>query len=289
MKNKILLLAFLLSASVMGARFQFTGLKYDITVTPSVGSTTFISKGSNQIQVFTGSQSQDVWMPPANTLVQGYWYKVYNAGTATITVRDGAGGSITTLSGGASAMVYVSGTSNAAGTWYASTAASASGTTYYLSQSTFGTDCSFTVVNQTSLTQWTADSSCTFTENVSSSGLTISAATSAGNKYGGITVTSWPATKKYRVSMCWNFETSVGGTTNLTFAIHDGSAVVGATSPADMAGNNINSSCITRLYSATAGATTTFAPQAISGGANTITVEGISTSTVVWIIEAANP
>lgn len=89
-----------------------------MTTTATAAGTTTLTVASSPIQIWTGTTTQTIKMPAANTLVQvGTTYKFLNKSTGTLTIQDNSAGAIATIVSGGSADVIVTNIGSAAGTW----------------------------------------------------------------------------------------------------------------------------------------------------------------------------
>lgn len=89
-----------------------------MTTTATAAGTTTLTVASSPIQIWTGTTTQTIKMPAANTLVQvGTTYKFINQSTGTLTIQDNSAGAITTVLSGAAADIIVTNIGSAAGTW----------------------------------------------------------------------------------------------------------------------------------------------------------------------------
>lgn len=99
------------------------GAQQRMASTATAAGTTTLTVADAPIQTWTGSTTQTIKMPAANTLKQiGTTYKFINKSSGTLTIQDNSAGAITTVAGGTSADVYVSNIGSAAGTWIADAA-----------------------------------------------------------------------------------------------------------------------------------------------------------------------
>lgn len=100
-----------------GAAFQFGGIRTDIATTATAAVTTTLTKASAQVQRFTGVTTQTLQLPSSATLQAGYWYKVTNDSSGVVTVNDGAGALLSTVSAGKSSTYFLVTASGTGGTW----------------------------------------------------------------------------------------------------------------------------------------------------------------------------
>ncbi len=106
---------------LMGAAFQYGGLKLDITSQVSSVSPIVLSSASTQIQRVTGSANQVVKLPDATTLRAGYFYYLSNEGSGTLTISNSASTQVVQLAAGNTttqgAFLFLTSNSTAAGPW----------------------------------------------------------------------------------------------------------------------------------------------------------------------------
>lgn len=101
-----------------------TGAQQKATSTATAAGTTTLSITDSPIQIWTGSTTQTIKMPAANTLVQiGATYRFINKSSGTLTIQDNSAGAITTVPTNTSADIVVTNIGSAAGTWIANAAA----------------------------------------------------------------------------------------------------------------------------------------------------------------------
>lgn len=88
-----------------------------VTTTATAGTTTTLTVSSTPVQQFTGTTTQNLVLPDATTLSNGFWYSVLNASTGAITVKNNGGTTLATVNGGSLLhfMLISNGSSN--GTW----------------------------------------------------------------------------------------------------------------------------------------------------------------------------
>lgn len=104
-----------------------TGAQQKATSTATAAGTTTLTVADSPIQIWTGSTTQTIKMPAANTLVQiGATYRFINKSSGTLTIQDNSAGAITTVAGGSSADIVATNIGSAAGTWIANAAAAGS-------------------------------------------------------------------------------------------------------------------------------------------------------------------
>lgn len=104
-----------------------TGAQQKATSTATAAGTTTLTVSDSPIQIWTGSTTQTIKMPAANTLVQvGTTYRFINKSSGTLTIQDNSAGAITTIAGGSSADIVATNIGSAAGTWIANAAAAGS-------------------------------------------------------------------------------------------------------------------------------------------------------------------
>lgn len=102
---------------LMGAAFQYGGIKHDLVSTVTSSGSLVLTNTSTQVQRLTGSTAQTVKLPNAATSRVGWWYIVSNDSTQTATVTNGADEPIGTISAGNSATFYLTSLSTLGGPW----------------------------------------------------------------------------------------------------------------------------------------------------------------------------
>jgi len=94
------------------------------TTVTAAGITTFIVS-SEPNQQFTGTSTQTVNLPDATTLNNGHYFRILNRSTGSVTVKDGSGSTLSTITGGSDQEFTLISNATIAGNWDLS---SASGT-----------------------------------------------------------------------------------------------------------------------------------------------------------------
>lgn len=122
MIRKELFLVSLMGFLLMGAAFQFGGIKHDITSQVTTSSSVVINSSSLQVQRFTGSSAQVVKLPAATGLKAGYWYTMINESTGALTITNSTDMPITTVAAATatapvSKTFYVTSTATSGGPW----------------------------------------------------------------------------------------------------------------------------------------------------------------------------
>ena len=98
---------------------------YPVTVTATSAGTVSLVAGSNQNQVFTGTNTETVILPNATTMSIGAFFNIFNQSTGALTLEfnggspftDAAGVSHSTVSAGTSLTVTLQTNGTSAGTW----------------------------------------------------------------------------------------------------------------------------------------------------------------------------
>lgn len=87
------------------------------TTTATAAGTTTLTVSSNSVQQFTGSTTQNVVLPSGTTLANGRSFKILNASTGALTLKDNGANTLATIPADSEARVFLisNGTSN--GTW----------------------------------------------------------------------------------------------------------------------------------------------------------------------------
>ena len=94
--------------------------------TATSAGTLTLTSASDAYQIFTGTANHTVVLPDATTLIAGQKFEVVNTSTGSITVNANGGGSIGSVSAGATAVFRIVDISTSAGSWD-STAGSSGG------------------------------------------------------------------------------------------------------------------------------------------------------------------
>lgn len=107
----------LLPMTMLGAAFQFGGLRLDALTITSSSSATSLTKADKQVVILTGSSSGVFKLPDATTLQAGYFYLLSNESTGTLTVSNSSSTSLGTLATGDSAMLVLKSSATTGGPW----------------------------------------------------------------------------------------------------------------------------------------------------------------------------
>lgn len=150
-----------------------------IATTATAAGTTTLTVSSTQFQQFTGSTTQTVVLPAANTLILGMSYIIANRSTGAVQVNANGGGAIVSVPGGSQTVVTVLNIGSGAGTWDANSVSSGSGSVTTVSVVT-ANGFAGTVANATSTPAITLTTSITGV--LKGNGTAISAA-AAGTDY----------------------------------------------------------------------------------------------------------
>lgn len=114
------LLLILFATTALGSSFfQKTGLVQQTTVTATAGGTTTLVATSNQVHVLTGVTTQNLRLPDATGLYNGWGYYISNEASGIVTVQDSAAATVATLKPGTWAHIYLSSNVGATGNWRA--------------------------------------------------------------------------------------------------------------------------------------------------------------------------
>ena len=87
------------------------------TPTVTASGTTSLDNKSTYNQTFTGSATQTINLPPANTLATNSQFQITNRSTAFLTLNDGSGVLIQLIAPGCQSIVTVTNIGSIAGTW----------------------------------------------------------------------------------------------------------------------------------------------------------------------------
>lgn len=197
-KTNILSTVLVCGFFLMGAAFQYGGIKHDLVNTVTSSSSIILTNASTQVQRLTGSTAQAVHLPDARSLRVGYWYIVSNDSTQTASVYNYNSELQGTVSAGNSAPFYLTSLTTTGGPWDlqpgngSSGGAAASGTMKAFWQGYHDDDCTFQVSTKDTQTQ-ISDSTCTFVDSgpESTSFPTVSTSSDGGStEYAGITFTT---------------------------------------------------------------------------------------------------
>lgn len=102
---------------LMGAAFQYGGIKHDLVDIVTSSSSIILTNASTQVQRLTGSTAQAVHLPDARSLRVGYWYIVSNDSTQTASVYNYNSELVGTISAGNSAPFYLTSLTTTGGPW----------------------------------------------------------------------------------------------------------------------------------------------------------------------------
>lgn len=102
---------------LMGAAFQYGGIKHDLVSTVTSSGSIILTNASTQVQRLTGSTAQKVHLPDARSLRVGYWYIVSNDSTQTASVYNYNSELVGTISAGNSAPFYLTSLTTTGGPW----------------------------------------------------------------------------------------------------------------------------------------------------------------------------
>jgi hypothetical protein len=208
-RNFLAIFAFLLfSANSYGAAFQFGGIRHDLTKITSAAGTTVLTKASFQVENVTGTTTQTIQLPSSATLAKGYWFTITNDSTGTVTLNDGSGALLGSLTSGQALTAYLSTVSGTAGTWTLVKGAGSGGVGGGSAMAVLTKTAAYTVVAPTDFTgarlmvEMNATSAVTLTLpaasnsgyeinviNIGSATVTIS--TAGSDTFGSTTDTTW--------------------------------------------------------------------------------------------------
>lgn len=110
--------------------FALGMLVEQVTNTATAAGITTFSATSTQIQVFTGSTTQTVKLPPTTSMLVGQFFEVYNSSTGALTIQYQDGTSFTlgaTIAAGASLIVKLTSVATTNGTWVIQSSSSGGG------------------------------------------------------------------------------------------------------------------------------------------------------------------
>ena len=92
-------------------------IAFGTTTTATAGGTTVLTVASSAVQNFTGTSAQNVQLPDATTLILGHLYYINNQSNNNVSIKNNAGTTLYTLSGGAATQLTLITNSTANGTW----------------------------------------------------------------------------------------------------------------------------------------------------------------------------
>jgi hypothetical protein len=92
-------------------------IAFGTTTTVTAGGTTVLTVASASVQNFTGTSAQNVQLPDATTLILGHLYYINNQSNNNVSIKNNAGTTLYTLSGGAATQLTLITNSTANGTW----------------------------------------------------------------------------------------------------------------------------------------------------------------------------
>jgi hypothetical protein len=95
----------------------FNNVIYNMTTTATAAATTTLTVASTFLQQFTGTTTQIVQLPAANTLKLGHGFWITNRSTGSVTVNDGSGGFLQTMASNSQSWFFVTSISSVAGSW----------------------------------------------------------------------------------------------------------------------------------------------------------------------------
>jgi len=99
------------------ANTQINNINEAFATTATAAGTTTLTVASAPLQQFTGTTTQNVALPAANTLVTGTQFFIFNRSTGAVTVKDGSGATVQVMAGGTQATFTCAANGTVAGTW----------------------------------------------------------------------------------------------------------------------------------------------------------------------------
>jgi hypothetical protein len=88
-----------------------------VTSTVTAAATTTLTVASTYSQIFTGTTTQTVQLPAANTLALGQAFYITNRSTGVVTVNDGSSAFLQTMASNSQSVFTVTNIGSVAGTW----------------------------------------------------------------------------------------------------------------------------------------------------------------------------
>lgn len=190
-----------------------TYLEGGATSTATSGGTTTLTVDSDNVQVFTGTSNQNVVLPDETTLAVGRTFRILNASTGTLTVKDSSGAALFTI-------LPPTGTKRMSGADVCSTSAgAATGGWYYFGQ----------LPGQTNATNTNDSAAAGNVGELLSSSVVLSSPLSMSSAGGTQTLTSKLLTPgEWDVSASVHFvATGVTGLTSLDIGVNTSAAMPG--------------------------------------------------------------
>lgn len=99
------------------ANTQINNINEAFVTTATASGTTTLTASSAPLQQFTGTSTQTVNLPAANTLVTGWQFYIFNRSTGIVTVKDGAGTTLQAMAAGTQAAFTCAAVGSVAGSW----------------------------------------------------------------------------------------------------------------------------------------------------------------------------
>jgi len=92
-------------------------IAFGTATTATAGGTTVLTVASPAVQNFTGTSAQNVQLPDATTLVLGHLYYINNQANNNVSIKNNAGTTLYTVSGGGATQLTLITNNTANGTW----------------------------------------------------------------------------------------------------------------------------------------------------------------------------
>jgi hypothetical protein len=99
------------------ANTQINNINEAFATTATAAATTTLTVASAPLQQFTGTTTQNVALPAANTLVTGTQFFIFNRSTGSVTVKDGSGSTVQVMLGLTQCTFTCAANGSVAGTW----------------------------------------------------------------------------------------------------------------------------------------------------------------------------
>lgn len=273
---------------LMGAAFQYGGLKLDITSQSSSLSPIVLNNASTQIQRVTGSANQVLKLPDATTLRGGYFYYVSNESSGTLTISNSASVQVVQLPAGNTAtkgaFVFLTSNSIAAGPWTYGTlggSSGAAGFTGEVAAARHGDDCTFTNSDAGGISAFAADATCTFTSRLAA-GITLSALLSGADDLPGVNFTPTASGQYYEI--CARATITTGSATGAVIQLWDGSASLSA-QPFNVTLYAVMPFCGVYTSVGTSQIGIQLRAQTFTAGTTTISGLGLNESAIEWTVK----
>ncbi len=117
LRAAVLLLALFTFNAVAGFQQINRGMVNQATVVTNSATTTTFTATSNQVYIFEGTTTQTAQLPDATLLPIDWWYRLVNNSNSTVSILDGAGAALQTLTTKQVGNFHLTARATSAGTW----------------------------------------------------------------------------------------------------------------------------------------------------------------------------